>query len=333
MHNKFNHGILGGTFDQFHIGHQELIDTAFEQSEHVTIGITQPEMYKSKLFADQIQSFQIRKDVVISYLKTKGYIDRAKLISINDIYGDSLKNNMDAIFATYANLSNVRIINKKRKTLGLKPLKVILVSTLRGNDGQIITSRRIRLGAIDKEGNSYFKIFSKKKKLTLPPDLREQMRHPLGEIVPNIDADKLLDFLQNKFVIAVGDIVALSLLKKNQQAAVCIIDQKTRRHILTKEEISSLPKAKDIQKVNNHPGTIQTSAVEGIQRMIRLFVRTGQQQVLMVRGEEDLLALPGILLAPLGSIVIYGQVDLGVVVNEVTEEKKRQIMMLISKFH
>ena len=51
-----------------------------------------------------------------------------------------------------------------------------------------------------------------------------------------------------------------------------------------------------------------------------------------IQGEEDLLALPAILLAPLGSVVIYGQKDLGVVVVEVTEEKKEEVKKIINLF-
>jgi len=47
-----------------------------------------------------------------------------------------------------------------------------------------------------------------------------------------------------------------------------------------------------------------------------------------VTGEEDLLALPAIVLAPLGSVVLYGQYDKGVVINEVTEELKKKKLWL-----
>ena len=44
---------------------------------------------------------------------------------------------------------------------------------------------------------------------------------------------------------------------------------------------------------------------------------------IFVRGEEDLATLPVILMAPLDSVVLYGQPDEGVVFVKVTEEKRK----------
>ena len=55
--------------------------------------------------------------------------------------------------------------------------------------------------------------------------------------------------------------------------------------------------------------------------------------MIKVKGEEDLLALPAILLAPLHSIMLYGQMDMGIVMVEVTEEKKKEVMEILKKFY
>src|SRR5258708_10991681 len=177
----FKESILGGTFDQFHVGHQKLLDTAFEQSAFVTIGITQPHMYQHKLLSSRIDDFSARKQAVTTYLTKKKYLRRAKIISIGDMYGDSLKTGIDAIFATHANLPNVRLINKKRKEHNLAALRVVTVPTITGDDRRIVTSERIRLGEIDKNGKSYLDVFKGRSMLVLPERLREAMRHPLGE--------------------------------------------------------------------------------------------------------------------------------------------------------
>jgi GTP-dependent dephospho-CoA kinase len=332
MRKKYSHGILGGTFDQFHIGHQKLIDTAFEQSEHVTIGVTRPVLYKHKLLSDQIDDYTIRKSAVITYLERKNLSKRATIIPIDDMYGDSLKQNMDAIFATYANLPNVRLINRKRRSLNLNPLRVVLVPTLKGDDGQIITSQRIRLGEIDRTGHSYKKIFKDKNVLILPDHLRDAMRHPLGKV--SRDTASITKQLEScPLIIAVGDIVTLSLLQINLPAAISIIDGRTRRHTLTKDENDQLlHSSNNIQRFNNAPATIHTRVVDGFRKAIKTYLARHKNQILQIHGEEDLLALPAMLLAPLGSIVLYGQVDLGVVVNEITEEKKKEIERLLRKF-
>ncbi|MBI4226331.1 DUF359 domain-containing protein [Candidatus Roizmanbacteria bacterium] len=63
------------------------------------------------------------------------------------------------------------------------------------------------------------------------------------------------------------------------------------------------------------------------------FFTTKEKQLIVVKGEEDILALPAILFAPLHSVVLYGQIDMGVVMVEVTEQKKKEIQKLIKKFY
>ncbi len=49
-----------------------------------------------------------------------------------------------------------------------------------------------------------------------------------------------------------------------------------------------------------------------------------RQVQILVAGEEDLLTLAAVWLAPLGSLVVYGQPHQGVVTVEVTAQKKRE---------
>ncbi|OFZ40262.1 MAG: hypothetical protein A2070_06905 [Bdellovibrionales bacterium GWC1_52_8] len=53
---------------------------------------------------------------------------------------------------------------------------------------------------------------------------------------------------------------------------------------------------------------------------------------LRIEGEEDLLALPAILFAPLGALVIYGHWQLGVVGVEVTEKTKDRAKSILNRF-
>lgn len=54
--------------------------------------------------------------------------------------------------------------------------------------------------------------------------------------------------------------------------------------------------------------------------------------LLLVDGEEDLLALPAIVHAPIGGVVYYGQPQQGLVEVMVTEEKKREVLALLKQF-
>ena len=55
-------------------------------------------------------------------------------------------------------------------------------------------------------------------------------------------------------------------------------------------------------------------------------------EVIRIEGEEDLLTMPAILLSPLGTYIIYGQFEVGMVVVEVTEEIKDMIKRFIIQF-
>jgi len=86
----------------------------------------------------------------------------------------------------------------------------------------------------------------------------------------------------------------------------------------------------EIEITPNRPDMLSK---QGFLRAIESYFKTGKKQLLIVKGEEDLLALPTILLTPLHSVVLYGQIDMGVIMVEVTEEKKRQVEDIIKKFN
>ena len=59
-------------------------------------------------------------------------------------------------------------------------------------------------------------------------------------------------------------------------------------------------------------------------------LKTDEKTLILVDGEEDLFALPAIFLAPINSLVLYGQPNKGFVLVKVTD-KTRLIAMKILK--
>ncbi|OGB76565.1 hypothetical protein A2476_00935 [candidate division CPR3 bacterium RIFOXYC2_FULL_35_7] len=75
-----------------------------------------------------------------------------------------------------------------------------------------------------------------------------------------------------------------------------------------------------IDRVLNKSGIIQHRLYQTIQNVIQ-----EQKQYLYVQGEEDLAVIPLILLLPLNSFIFYGLKDTGLIMIEVTEDKKEEV--------
>lgn len=378
---QYSHIVFAGAFDRLHIGHKKLLDKAFKLAEKVSIGITTENLYKSKPLANLIQTWQVRRGAVEQYLRERNWLKGARFFRLDDIYGPSIVDKtMDSILVTELTSPNAEKINKIRVKNGLPSMKIIVAPLVRGDDGEVVTSERIRLGEIDKNGKSYWLFVNsylkkQKKELVLPKYLRKELRKPLGKLIGGAEnqleqtarkAYRYIDITICPMVITVGDIVTMSLLRIGFDPDVKIIDLRSRRKdinlidsstqfFITREPHPAIGGVPSKVKKNafdsskylnkqvsknftlsshfiNEPGSINLNTANEIKKSIVRFIKTGEKQLIVVKGEEDLLALPAILMAPLHSIVLYGQIDLGIVMIEVTEEKKREVERILKKF-
>lgn len=71
--------------------------------------------------------------------------------------------------------------------------------------------------------------------------------------------------------------------------------------------------------IENPAGKIKS----GVWRALEEAVTLKRDVAVIVEGEEDLLVLPLIILMPHGSVIVYGQPQVGIVLVNVTEERKR----------
>lgn len=330
MSKKFKHAVVGGTFDRLHSGHKKLLQSAFTQAEKVTIGLTLPPLYKNKLFSETIQPFTRREKSLLLYLKENGWTDKTRIVAISDLYGSTLKDTtLDAIIVSEETGKNALQINAKRQECGMAPLTIITIPLLLGEDTTPLSSENIRKGIIDTQGNSYSLLLQQKSHYTLPTAARSQLQQPIGDI---LQEDTLKTYFKNPhFITTVGDITTLTLLSKHFTPAVAIIDGKTRRKTLEKNSFDSYFSFPPVSFLNP-AGTINSQAAKIYQDAVDKHLRQKTTQVILIEGEEDLLALPAILLAPLGSYVLYGQYQIGIVAVKITEEKKKSAQDLLRSF-
>lgn len=341
MSYRFHHGTVAGTFDHLHAGHKKIIDTAFSQSEIVSVGIADSS-FAHKEFVSQILSYDERKKEVEAYLVHKNYMKRARLFKLTDIYGSAKDDTtLQALFVTRETYQNSLKVNQLRKKNGLSSLKLIVIPFMKSHDRKIIRSTRIRRGEIDREGYLFKNIF-KKNILHLPEGKRESLRVPIGKVFTGKEENKkevartvaqYILRLKPSFIISVGDIVTLFLQDEGIVPPIAIVDFKTQRKSLSKEERSQLSAPFGERRAyRNKAGTISGKMANIFITNVHKYFKLHVSSQIKIQGEEDLLALPAILLAPLGSVVVYGQKDLGVVVVEVTEEKKEEVRKLVEKF-
>lgn len=341
MSYRFYHSTVAGTFDHLHAGHKKIIDTAFSQSEIVSVGISDGS-FSQKEFMAQMLSYEERKKDVEAYLVHKNYIKRARLFKLNDIYGIAKDDpTLQALFVTKETYQNSMKVNQFRKKKGLSSLKLVLVAFVKSSDKHIIRSTRIRSGEIDREGNVFKTIFTHTV-LHLPEEKRDSLRVPIGKVFMGKEENKketarkagtFILSLKPSLIISVGDIVTLSLQEEGIIPHIAVVDFKTQRKSLSKEERIQLSAPLGVRRAyRNKAGTISGKMANIFITNVRKYFQSHISSQIRIQGEEDLLALPAILLAPLGSVVVYGQKDLGVVVVLVTEEKKEEVRKLVEKF-
>lgn len=151
----------------------------------------------------------------------------------------------------------------------------------------------------------------------LPESLRTRLARPLGRLfsADEVRGQAFADvFKDATMVITVGDRVTETLGARGRVPDVQVVDSRENRKERAPPNVAYARKI----EVENPPGTITEDAIEGIREALR-----GPKPArVAVRGEEDLLALPVIALAPLSTVIFYGQPGEGIVMVRADAESK-----------
>ncbi len=155
-----------------------------------------------------------------------------------------------------------------------------------------------------------------------------RLKHPLGQLVLGLP-EKTIPILKDiigkeipRKVIAVGDVVSTYMQRLGLPTDLIVVDRKTTRN---KAECCSYGVFSIT--VHNPPGQISKEAYD----VLKLATRRESVRSICVYGEEDLLTLPLVALAPIGSIVIYGQPLVGLVIVRVTSSMRRDAKRILHK--
>ncbi len=149
MKKKIKRVVIGGTLETLHKGHLALLKRAFELGS-VFIGLTSDEMAE-KLKKRKVKSFKERKKE-LERLIEKEFSIKPEIFKIEDKFGPTLREDFDYIVVSPETKKTARLINRKRKKLGKKPIEIVKVNFVLAQNGKPISDQRILKGEIDKKG-------------------------------------------------------------------------------------------------------------------------------------------------------------------------------------
>ncbi len=161
----------------------------------------------------------------------------------------------------------------------------------------------------------------------LTPQQRRRLKAPIGILIEGsfthtmMRLKELIHQERPSMLISVGDVVSKNMTREGIQPTVLIVDNKVMRREILPIQVQ----VDRTLSVKNPAGTLTDETWEVVEQAIKL---EGVTRVL-VEGEEDLLTLVAVLIAPEDSLVVYGQPRKGIVVVRVTEQKKKQLRQIV----
>lgn len=135
----------------------------------------------------------------------------------------------------------------------------------------------------------------------LPASLRPVLAKPFG---PVHDTGETLRKVHGRVVIAVGDVVTQTFLDAGVLPKLMLVDGVTQRGTSTAHALDNLP-THGVRRVTveNPAATLTHALLSAMDAGLK-----GKGSTLIhVIGEEDLAALPAMIMAPEGAAVCYGQ--------------------------
>jgi hypothetical protein len=172
--------------------------------------------------------------------------------------------------------------------------------------------------------------------IKLPESLREYFGKPHGRLYEGSGEElyrQIEEVKKARLVACVGDVVSYFALKAGIEPDIVIFDARTKREEVDHEfleKINALTEEYAEIEVSNPQAVISLELVEGLVEAVNA-AGEGKKVKIFVRGEEDLATMPLIAILPENSVILYGLPGRGVIVLEITRDKKLLILDVLQK--
>lgn len=161
--------------------------------------------------------------------------------------------------------------------------------------------------------------------MKLPDSLRDQLKIPMGDLIPENQVNKSniqKQIPKNSYLITVGDRTTEKMIAFGLIPSLQIIDNQEKR---IKREPTKNDNTYTELVCDNPAAEITPQSIDVIKKA---FVSKTPVR-LTVTGEEDLLVIPVCIYAPENSLVMYGQPNEGLVIVKITPEIRNKTQQLL----
>ena len=166
--------------------------------------------------------------------------------------------------------------------------------------------------------------------MILDPTKLDLLKEPFGTLIRDneVTINLVTEILKKApKVIAVGDTTTEKLVGFGFIPDISVTDCMEKRVI--KASKFEYPVDKTIH-LDNKPGELSKQVILEVKKLILANAYDSKIRII-IKGEEDLVALPFLMYSPNNWVICYGQPNEGLVIVQVTEDSKKKAMLIFNK--